>query len=212
MTKSELYTLIQQYLENSETSFVGNLDIFVQLCEEDIFKQVQLLELRKNSTSAFDVGSPYLGTPSDFLAPYSMAVVVAGQYQFLMQKDVSFIREAFPAPSFTGVPQYYSMFDENTFIIAPCADSAYQVELHYFYEPQSITALGDSGTTWLSINAENTLLYGSLYHGYIYMKGDADVIQFYKDQYDKSMASLKIISEGRARKDSYRTSDRRIPV
>lgn len=213
MTKDELYTLIQQYLESEETTFVDNIDIFVGLAEEDIYKQVQLLELRKNSTSNFTANSPYLATPSDFLAPYSMAVIDGtGAYTFMMDKEVNFMREAFPSPTDTGVPRYFSMFDHNTFIIGPTPASAYQVELHYFYEPPSISTLAGGATTWLSTNAENALLFGSIYHGYVYLKGDQDVITSYKEQFQKAIADLKIISEGRARKDAYRTSDKRIPV
>jgi len=212
MTKSELYTLLQEYLENEETSFSTNRDLFVRLAEEDIFRQVQLPDLRKNSTSTFTASSPYLGTPSDYLAPYSMAVVVSGTYTFLVSKDVSFIREAFPSPTTTGTPRFFAQFDDDSFIIGPTPASNYTVELHYFYKPESLSEMDDDDETWLSANAENALLFGALMHGYIYMKGDQDVIAGYTSQFQKAIADLKIIAEGRVKKDSYRQSDKRIPV
>lgn len=213
MTKAELYALLDSYLENDETSFQDNRDQFVKLAEEDIFRQVQLPELRKNSTSNFTANIPYLQTPSDFLAPYSMAVISSGTYTYLISKDVNFIREVYPNPTTdVGVPRFFSQFDDDTFIIGPTPNSNYGVELHYFYLPTSLSEMADGDETWLSINAENALLFGALLHGYIYMKGDQDVINSYKEQFQKAIADLKILAEGRNRKDSYRTSDKRLPV
>ena len=212
MTKSELYALLSSYLENEEATFLSNRDMFVRLAEEDIYRQVQLLDLRKNSTATFSASSPYLAAPADFLSVYEIAVIDSGSYSYLINKEVSFMREAFPSPSTEGLPRYYSMFDDDTLIIAPTPDDNYDVELHYFYKPESLADAADGGETWLSINAENALLFGALMHGYIYMKGDQDVIKSYVEQFQKALADLKIIAEGRNRKDSYRTSDRRLPV
>lgn len=212
MNKGELVDLAQQYLECEETTFVENIDQFIKLAEEDIYRQVQLLDLRKNSTSAYVVGSPYLSTPDDFLSVYSLAVIVSGEHRYVQSKDVNFLREAFPAAATSGVPRFYSMFDDDTFIVAPTPDDDYVAELHYYYLPTSLAAGSDSGTTWLSENAENALLFGTILHGYIYLKGDGDVIAMYQKQFDKAIADLKTIAEGRNRKDTYRTPDRRLPV
>lgn len=212
MNKSELYALMGQYLETEEQTFEDNRDQFITLAEEDIFRQVQLPYLRQNSTAPMVIGNPYLKTPGDYLSTYSMAVIANGEYEYLTSKEVSFIREVYPSPTATGKPRFFAQFDHDTFLIAPTPDVQYTVELHYFYKPASITTLGDTGTTWLSENAENALLFGSILHGYIYLKGDQDVIAMYKAQFDKAIADLKTIAEGRNRKDSYRNIDARVPV
>lgn len=212
MTKAELYALVQSYLEATETNFVSSIDQFVQLCEEDVYRQVQLPELRQNSTTVFSTGSPYLETPNDYLSAYAMAVIVAGRYSFLTSKEVNFMREVYPNPATLGVPRWFAQFDSDSFIVAPTPDSDYTVELHYFFKPPSLTTMGDGGTTWLSEHAENALLFGTVMHGYIFLKGDQDVMAAYKMQYEKAIQDLKTIAEGRARKDSYRNIDKRIPV
>lgn len=212
MNKGEVYSLVQTYLEATEATFVDNIDMFAQLAEEDIYRQVQLPQLRKNSTAAFTASVPYLATPSDYLSSYSMAVVVAGQYSFLTSKEVNFMREVYPDPTVTGTPRFFAQFDGDTFIIAPTPTTNYTVELHYFYKPASISTLADNESTWLSLNAENALLFGMVMHGYIYLKGDQDVMASYKGQFDKAVMDLKTIAEGRIRKDSYRNIDKRTPV
>ena len=212
MNKGELYAAVSTYLEATETNFVANLDTFAELCEEDIYRTVQLPQLRKNSTSAFVPSSPYLATPSDYLSSYSMAVVVSGAYQFLTSKEVNFMREVYPSPATLGIPRWFAQFDGDTFIVAPTPSTNYPVELHYFYKPVSISTLSDVGTTWILENAENALLFGMVMHGYIFLKGDQDVMVAYKTQYDKAINDLKTIAEGRIRKDSYRNIDKRTPV
>jgi hypothetical protein len=212
MNYGELKTAIQQYLEQEEDSFVANIPLFVRLAEEDIYRQVQLPDLIFNVTSECTVNEPYVATPLDYLSAYSLAVIVDGVYHFLLSKDVSFIREYWPDPTDTDVPKYFAQFDEDAFLIAPTPDEEYPLELHYFLKPASLSSGDDETTTWLSENAENTILFGTLLHGYIYLKGDQDVIAAYKAAFDKAVADLKTIAEGRTRKDQYRKSDQRIPV
>lgn len=212
MNKGELYSLVQTYLEATEASFVATLDTFVKLAEEDICRQVQLPELRQNSVSQFNAGSPYLEAPDDYISSYSMSVIVSGVYSLLTSKEVDWMREVYPDPSTLGVPRWFAQFDDDSFIVAPTPASAYDVELHYFYKPPSLSSMTDPDTTWLSRNAENALLFGTVYHGYIFLKGDQDVIASYKAQFDKAIMDLKTIAEGRIRKDSYRNIDKRTPV
>ncbi len=210
MTYAELVELVQQYLENEETEFVANIPVYVRLCEEDIYRTVQLPFLRKNDTALTFTGSnQYLTLPTDYLSAYSVAVTVSGEQNFLLNKDVNFMREAYPNSSTTGTPRYYAQFDNDQFIVAPTPASNYSVELNYYYKPETLET---ASTNWLSENGENALLYGTLYHGYVFMKGDQDVITHYKTQYQKAIDDLKMIAEGRNRKDTYRTADRRMPT
>lgn len=210
MNYGELKTLVNQYLEVNETTFNDNIDVFVRAAEEDIFRQVQLPDLMQTSTANFIAGNQFLPVPSNFLSPYSLAVVVNGQYEMMLSKDHSFIRETYPGVSQQGVPRFYAVYNDANFLIGPVPDDDYVVELNYFYEPPSLTAGSDSGTTWLSINAENAILFGTLIQGYTYLKGDQDVAKQYVEQYQTALAALKVLAEGRNRKDVYRTSDRRI--
>jgi hypothetical protein len=210
MTYSELVTLIKQYLENEETSFVDNIPIFVKLTEEDVYRQVQLPVLRKTTTSlSFTATNNRMTIPTDYLSTYSFSVIVSGSAQFLQQKDQSFIREIYPDATVTGTPRYYAQYDDTQFIVAPTPSSGFSTELNYFFKPESIVV---TETSWLGTNAESALLFGSLYHGYIYMKGDQDVANMYKEQYSRAVDNLKKIAEGRNNKDTYRTSDSRIPT
>lgn len=213
MNKAEVYALASSYLEATETTFVDSLDTFVKLTEEDIYRQVQLPELRQNSTANVISGSPYIEVPNDYLSSYSMAVIDGtGAYHFLTSKEVNFMREVYPDPNALGLPRFFAQFDGDTFIVAPTPDDNYEVELHYYFRPPSLSTLGDTDTTWLSVNAENALLFGVIMHGYIYLKGDQDVMQAYKAEYEKAIMNLKTIAEGRIRKDSYRNIDKRVPV
>ena len=213
MNYGTLKTLTNQYLEVDETTFNANIGQFVRLCEEDIFRQVQLQELMETSTATLLPNDQYLALPADFLSPYSLAVIVGGEYRMLLSKDHSFMREVYANPTTTGVPRFYAMFDDETIMLGPTPDQAYQVELNYFYEPLSLTQGDDNANeTWLSKNGEQALLFGTVLQGYIYLKGDQDVIAAYQNQYQSALAALKIIAEGRNRKDSYRKSDRRIPT
>lgn len=170
-TLSTLKTAIQDYSESTETSFVTNLPNFIKTAEERILKTVQLDDFIKNVTGTATASSPYIGSPSDYLSSNSLAVIdSSSNYNYLQLKHPSFIRDFTPASSTTGLPKYYAEFDENTFILAPTPDTTYTFELHYFFRPSSLTSAGDSGTTWLSDNAPNALLYGSLTEAMVYLK------------------------------------------
>jgi hypothetical protein len=207
MNYTQLTQALQDYLESSETSFVSNIPTFVKQAEERIYRSVQIPELRKNATAATTSGNQYLARPSDFLSVFSLAVVDgSGNYSYLYDKDVNFIREAYPSASTTGLPKYYAQFDgdqsgtEGNFILGPTPNAVYTVELHYYYDPPSIV---DTNTSWLGTNAETALLYGSLVEAYTYQKGDADMLQLYTTRYMEAMAQLFGI-DLRSKRDDYR--------
>jgi hypothetical protein len=179
MNYSELVQAIQDYTQNEETSFVSNIPTFVQQAEERINRSIMLPELRKNATATMTAGNKYVARPSDFLSVFSFAVIdAAGDTTYLLDKDVSFIREAYPSSGTQAIPKYYAQFDgdydtdEGNFILGPTPDANYDVELHYYYDPPSIVT---SGTSWYGDNAEAALLYGSLIEAYTYMKGENDL-------------------------------------
>ena len=207
MNYTQLTQALQDYLESSETSFVSNIPTFVKQAEERIYRSVQIPELRKNATAATASGNQYLARPSDFLSVFSLAVVDgSGNYSYLYDKDVNFIREAYPSASTSGLPKYYAQFDgdqsgtEGNFILGPTPNAVYTVELHYYYDPPSIV---DTNTSWLGTNAETALLYGSLVEAYTYQKGDADMLQLYTTRYMEAMAQLFGI-DLRSKRDDYR--------
>ena len=202
-TYTTLKQTIQDYLETTETTFVSNLPNIITQAEERILKEIQLPDFRKNVTGSLSADNEYLSTPTDYLAIYSLAVDNSG-YEYLLNKDVNFVREAYPVSTVTGVPKYYAIFNETTIIVAPTPSSSFNVELHYFYRPESITVAA-SGTSWLGDNAENALLYGSLVESYTFLKGDADLLQLYKVQYDEAVNRLKTLGEGYGTTDSYRS-------
>jgi len=203
-TLATLKTAIQDYADNSETSFVTNLPNFIKAAEEKIFKGVDLDIFRKNVTSAFTSSDQFLSVPTDYLASFSLQITTSGSESFLLQKDVNFLREYTPASSTTGLPKYYARFDSDNFIVAPTPDSNYTLELHYYYRPASLTAGADGGTTWLSTNAPFALLYGSLIEAYYYMKGEPDVIAQYEKNYVFYLQRLKDLGEARENTDGYR--------
>lgn len=217
MTYDELTTAIQQYLmveyvgDGAEPTFVANIDNFIQHTELLINNSVQLPAFRKNVTGTLSEGNPYLTLPSDFLSIFSLAVIPTDivdllptpTYQFLLNKDVNYIREAFPYPSVQGTPQYYSLFDDNTFLVGPTPSSSYNVEMHYYGYPESIVD-APSGTTWLSIEFPNALLWGALVEGYIFLKGEQELIQTYQTKFDQVMDELIQLGNGKNRQDSYR--------
>ena len=203
MTYSELKSLIQNYLQNTETTFVNDLPKIIEQAEERILKTVRLPVFRKNVTGQLATGNKYLATPTDFLDNFSLAVINGSNQEFLYYKDVNFIREAYPNPSTTGTPKHYGLFDDTSFIVGPTPDSDYSVELHYFYRPASITAGADSGTTWLATNAVNALLYGSLLESYVYMKGEPDVMNMYEKRFLEALGRLKSLAEGENTVDNY---------
>jgi len=203
-TKATLTTAIQDYTDNSETTFVNNIPNFIKAAEEKILKSVDLDYFRKNVTSSLTSSDEFLTVPSDYLASFSFQITTAGSESFLLQKDVNFIREYTPASSTTGLPKYYARFDENNFILAPTPNSNYAIELHYFYRPTSLTAGADSGTTWVSTNAPFALLYGSLVEAYTFMKGEPDVIQNYNGLFTQYLERVKDLGEARENTDGYR--------
>lgn len=221
----QLFETIKGYVENDfpNTSWTGSdgsstvtltsteqINTFIEQAEQRIFNTVQLLDLRKNVTGTMTTGNKYLSVPSDWLANFSLAVVDAtGRYEYLLNKDVSFIRQAFPNPSSTGIPTHYAYFDENSYILGPTPDANYAVELHYFYYPESIVT---AGTTWLSDNFDSTLLYGALIEAYIFMKGEQDINAEYQKRYIEAMALLKQLGEGKNRQDMYRSGQIRLSV
>jgi hypothetical protein len=207
MNYTQLTAALQDYLETQETSFVSNIPTFVRQAEERIYRSVQIPELRKNATAAMTAGNQYLARPSDFLSVFSLAVIDgSGNYSYLYDKDVNFIREAYPSASTQGLPKYYAQFDgdqvgsEGNFILGPTPNAAYATELHYYYDPPSIV---DTGTSWLGTNAETALLYGSLVEAYTYLKGDADMLQLYTNRYMEAMSQLFGI-DLRSKRDDYR--------
>lgn len=205
-TYAQLKTAIQDYTQNTESSFVNNLPVFIRNAEERILKNVQLTLFRKNATANVTASNQYLAAPSDYLAPFSLSFTDGNSDKvFLEYKDVNFIQTFTPDPTTTGSPRYYALFDISNFIIAPTPDSNYVVELHYFYRPASLTAGSDSGTTWLSTNAEVGLLYGCLIEAYTYMKGEPDIMQDYDKRFTEAIISLKNFGEAREVTDAYRT-------
>jgi hypothetical protein len=203
-TYAELKTAIQDFTDNTETSFVNNLPVFIRTAEERIFKLVDLENFRINQSASMSAGNRFFGAPSNFLASFSLSISVNGSKQFLLQKDVNFLQEYWPDSSEQSVPAFYALFDDSNFIIAPTPDADYAAELHYYYRPTSLTAGAAGGTTWLSVNAPNALLYASLTEAYIYMKGEQDVLALYEQRFQESLMRLKNLAEGRENNDAYR--------
>lgn len=219
MNYTQLVEAVKGYAENDFPDSVAadnltskdQLDTFIRQAEQRVYNTVQLLDLRKNVTGNCTTNNKYLSVPSDWLANFSLAVIdpSTGEYEFLLNKDVNYIREAFPFPSVTGKPTHYAMFDKNSYILGPTPDDDYEVELHYFYYPQSIV---DAGTSWLGDNFDSVLLYGTLLEAYTYMKGEGDVLTMYQTRYTEALAMLKQFAEGKNRQDMYRTPQVRYPV
>lgn len=209
MNYAELRQAIIDYTETDESIFVANIPNFVEQAEERIYNTVQIPALRRNVTGNTTASNKYLACPDDFLSVYSMAVVDGtGRYEYMLNKDVNFIRQAYPSPSSTGLPRYYSLFGprsgnstELAFILGPTPDSNYTVELHYFYYPESIVT---AGTSWLGDNYSPALLYGALREAYLFQKGEQDLIQNVEAKYNEAMAQLKRLGDGLERGDAYR--------
>jgi hypothetical protein len=220
MNYAALSAAIQAYTENTEASFIAEIPVFVQQAEQRIYNTVQFPSLRKNVTGATTASNKYLACPSDFLAVYSMAVVdgtlSTGDYEYLLNKDVNFIRQAYPRASDTGAPKYYALFgaqtndaNELSFILGPTPDAVYPVELHYYYYPQSIVT---ASTSWLGDNFDSVLLYGSLVEAYTYMKGEQDMMALYNGKYQEALALAKRLGDGMERQDAYRSGQYRQAV
>jgi hypothetical protein len=220
MNYAALSQAIQDYTENTESSFVANIPLFVEQAEQRVFNTMQFPSLRKNVTGVTTASNKYLSCPDDFLSVYSLAVIDgAGDYNYLLNKDVNFIREAYPSATSTGLPAYYALFgptvtggaitNELSFILGPTPDIQYSVELHYFYYPQSISV---SGTSWLGDNFDSVLLYGSLVEAYVYMKGEPDMMALYDGKYKEALALAKRLGDGMERQDAYRSGQYRQAV
>jgi hypothetical protein len=211
-TFTTLKTAIQDYTQNTESTFVTNLPTLIVQAENRIIKSVELPNFRKNVTGTLTSSSPYLSTPTDYLYPFSLAVLdSSSNYEYLLNKDVSFIRQSFPSASTTGTPKFYAQFDDDTFIVAPTPNSNYTVELHYFYIPTSITASTD-GTSWLGTNATEALLYASLVEAYTFMKGEPDILVNYEKRFQEALQRLTLESDGYNRKDAFRDGQRKVNV
>ena len=222
MNRTALYDAIQAYTENTEANFVAEIPVFVQQAEQRIYNSVQFPSIRRNVTGTVSNTTPYLSAPSDFLAVYSFAVIDSdGNYEYMLNKDVNFIRQAYPSPSDTGLPRYYALFgptvssgvisDYLSFMVGPKPDTDYDVELHYYYYPESITVAAD-GETWLGNNFDSVLLYGSLVEAYTYMKGEQDMMQLYNQKFMEALALAKRLGDGMERQDAYRSGQFRQKV
>ncbi len=210
MTYTELKAAINSYSENSFDT--TDIDTFIQQAEQRIFNTVQLPDLRRNQVGNTTSGNKYLTTPSDWLSTYSLAVIDGNnEYTYLINKDVNFIRESFPDTdsAFYGKPEYYGIFDDNTFILGPTPDQQYTVELHYFYYPTSIVT---AGTSWLGDNFDTALFYGSLLEAATYLKAEPDTIQNYTQRYMDAISMLKQLGDGKDRRDAYRSGQARYEV
>tara|TARA_B100001057_G_scaffold228333_1_gene228594 strand:+ start:1137 stop:1781 length:645 start_codon:yes stop_codon:yes gene_type:complete len=211
-TFTTLKSAIQDYTQNTESTFVSNLPTLIVQAENRIIKSVELPNFRKNVTGTLTSTNPYLSAPTDYLYPFSLAVLDSdSNYNYLLNKDVSFIREAYPSASTTGTPKFYAQFDDDTFIVAPSPSSALNIELHYFYKPESIT-VASSGTTWLGTNATEALLYGSLVEAYTFMKGEPDILAGYENRFKEALGKLTLESDGYNRKDAFRDGQRKVNV
>jgi hypothetical protein len=223
MNYAELSAAIQAFSETDEPLFVDNIPLFVQVAEQRIYNSVQLSYLRKNVTGSVTTDNPYLSAPDDFLSVYSIAVIKPnGDYEYLLNKDVNFIRQAYPSASDVGTPKYYAIFgptttaenpptltNELSLILGPMPDAAYPVELHYFFYPESIVT---AGTTWLGDNFDTALLYGAMREACIFQRQEQDVVANYEAKYQETMMLLKQLGDGKERQDSYRSGQVRYPV
>lgn len=208
MNYTELKTNIEDICETSFTD--DQLAMFTQQAEQKIYNSVQIPALRKNATGTLTASNKYLSSPPDFLYNYSLAVIDgSGAYSYLINKDVNFIRDAYPTPTSTGLPKHYAYFDEDTFILGPTPDDSYEVELHYGYYPESIVT---AGTTWLGNEFDSALLNGALIEAIRFMKGEPDIIANYEKLYLQSITLLKNLGDGKLREDTYRSGQFRSPV
>ena len=215
MNYAQLVSAIKGYAENDFPTTAGSftstdqVNTFIKEAEQRIYNSVQFPAIRKNVTGTTTNGNKYLAAPVDFLASYSMAAIDGdGNYEYLLNKDVNFIRSAYPAPTETGTPKYYALFDDNTFILGPTPDANYAMELHYYYYPESIVT---AGTSWLGDNFDSVLLYGSLLEAAAFMKSDGDTIKNYMDRYNEALLLAKRLGDGMDRSDAYRSGQFRMP-
>lgn len=216
MTYNELVTFVTDYCEN--TFPTDDMNTFIRQAEQRIYNTVQLAELRKNVTGTLTSGNKYLSCPDDFLSAYSLAIypIAGGDYLYLLNKDVNFMREAYPNQATQGKPKHYAIFgpqtndvNELTFMLGPTPDAAYMAELHYYYYPESIVT---AGQTWLGDNFDSALLYGTMCEAITYMKGEQDMVKLYQDRYVQAIALLKNLGDGKQRADAYRDGQVRVQV
>jgi len=215
MNYTQLVAAVSNYTENTFTT--TEMNTFIQQAEQRIYNSVQFPSLRRNVTGVMTTNNKYLQCPADFLAVYALAVINAsGEYEYLLNKDVNFIRQAYPQPTDTGIPKYYALFGprsdnaaELTFILGPTPDAAYNSELHYFFYPESIVT---ATTTWLGDNFDTVLLYGTLVEAYTFMKGEADMLGLYDGKYKEALALAKRLGDGLERQDAYRSGQYRQAV
>ena len=210
MNYAQLVAAIQSYTENQYST--TDINTFIENAEQRIYNTVQLPDLRKNVTANMTSGNKYMSLPSDWLATFSIAVINDdNEYTYLLNKDVNFIREAFPDTDsdFYGVPQYYAIFDDTTMLLGPTPDANYNSELHYYYYPESIVT---AGTTWLGNNFDTALLYGALLEAAAFLKEEPDTVAMYTARYNEAMQLLQNLGEGKNRRDAYRSGQERIPV
>ena len=216
MTYTELVTFVSDYCEN--TFPTDDMNTFIKQAEQRIYNTVQLANLRKNVTGTITSGNKYLSCPDDFLSVYSLALFPAGggEYLYLLNKDVNFMREAYPNPATTGKPKHYAIFgpqstnfNELSFMVGPTPATTYSAELHYFYIPESIVT---AGQTWLGDNFDSALLYGTMCEAVTYMKGEPDMVKLYQDRYVQAIALLKNLGDGKQRADAYRDGQTRVQV
>lgn len=215
MNYTQLVEAVSDYTENTFTT--TEMNIFIQQAEQRIYNSVQFPSLRRNVTGVMTTNNKYLQCPADFLAVYALAVINAsGEYEYLLNKDVNFIRQAYPQPTDTGIPKYYALFGprsdnaaELTFILGPTPDAAYNSELHYFFYPESIVT---ASTTWLGDNFDTVLLYGTLVEAYTFMKGETDMMGLYDGKYKEALALAKRLGDGLERQDAYRSGQYRQAV
>jgi hypothetical protein len=218
MNYADLVTAVSDYCEN--TFPTADMNVFIKQAEQRIYNSVQIANLRKNVTGNVTIGNKYVSCPDDFLSVYSIAIInTDGSYEYLLNKDVNFIRQAYPQPTDTGLPKYYAIFGptvntgvittELSFLVGPTPNQAYGLELHYYYYPESIVT---AGTTWLGDNFDSALLYGTMCEAITYMKGEPDMVKLYNDRYVQAIALLKNLGDGKQRMDAYRDGQLRVPV
>ena len=217
MNYSELVTAVADYCEN--TFPTADMNTFIKQAEQRIYNSAQPANLRKNMTGTLTAGNKYLSAPSDFLSVYSLAIYPAsgsGDYLYLLNKDVNFMREAYPNPATTGKPKHYAIFGPNsydvnelTFILGPTPDASYKAELHFYYYPESIVT---AGTTWLGDNFDSVLLYGTINEAFVYMRQEGDMVKLAQDRYTSAIALYKNLADGKQRADAYRDGQLRVAV
>lgn len=219
MNYADLVTAVSDYTEN--TFPTADMNTFIEQAEQRIYNTIQFPSLRRNVTGITSPANKYLSCPDDFLSSYSLAVIenyntASANYTYLLNKDVNFIREAYPNPTDTALPKYYALFgpqsnnaNELTFILGPTPDAAYTMELHYFYYPASIVT---ASTTWLGDNFDTVLLYGTLVEAYTFMKGEQDMVALYDTKYKEALTLAKRLGDGLERQDAYRSGQYRQPV